>query len=62
MIGWRALKAAGPAPRLGLYGFGAAAHLVAQLAHSRGQECYAFVRPGRFCAGFARSLGVVAAR
>jgi propanol-preferring alcohol dehydrogenase len=60
LIGWRALKAAGLAPRLGLYGFGAAAHLVAQLAHSRGQECYAFVRPGdAAAAAFARSLGAV---
>ena len=60
LIGWRALKAAGPAARLGLYGFGAAAHLVAQLAHSRGQECYAFVRPGdAAAAAFARTLGVV---
>jgi propanol-preferring alcohol dehydrogenase len=60
LIGWRALKAAGPAPRLGLYGFGAAAHIVAQLARSRGQECYAFVRPGdAAAAAFALSLGAV---
>jgi len=60
LIGWRALKAAGPAPRLGLYGFGAAAHLVAQLAHARAQECFAFVRPGDAAAAdFARSLGAV---
>jgi len=60
LIGWRALKAAGPATRLGLYGFGAAAHLVAQLARARGQECYAFVRPGdAAAAAFARTLGAV---
>ena len=60
LIGWRALKAAGPAPRLGLYGFGAAAHIIAQLARSRGQECYAFVRPGdAAAAAFALSLGAV---
>lgn len=60
LIGWRALKAAGPAPRLGLYGFGAAAHIVAQLARARGQECYAFVRPGDAAAvAFALSLGAV---
>jgi propanol-preferring alcohol dehydrogenase len=60
LIGWRALKAAGPAPRLGLYGFGAAAHIVAQLARARGQEYHAFVRPGDdAAAAFARSLGAV---
>jgi alcohol dehydrogenase, propanol-preferring len=67
LIGWRALKAAaaagasgppGPAPRLGLYGFGAAAHIVAQVARARGQEIFAFVRPGdEPAARFARSLG-----
>ena len=46
LIGWRALKAAGAAQRLGLYGFGAAAHIVAQLARYRNQAIYAFVRPG----------------
>lgn len=46
LIGYRALKLAGPAQRLGLYGFGAAAHLVAQVARWQGQEVYAFVRPG----------------
>jgi propanol-preferring alcohol dehydrogenase len=46
LIGWRALNAAGPARRVGLYGFGAAAHIVAQVAHYRKQDIYAFVRPG----------------
>ena len=46
LIGWRALKAARSPQRLGLYGFGAAAHIVAQVAHHRNQEIYAFVRPG----------------
>ena len=46
LIGWRALKAAGSPERLGLYGFGAAAHIVAQVAQYRKQEIYAFVRPG----------------
>lgn len=60
LIGWRALQAAGPAPRLGLYGFGAAAHIVAQVAGIRGQEIHAFVRPGdQAAADFARSLGAV---
>jgi alcohol dehydrogenase, propanol-preferring len=58
LIGWRALEAAGRAGRLGLYGFGAAAHIVAQVARHRGQEFYAFVRPGdSAAAGFALSLG-----
>ena len=58
VIGWRALAAAGAARRLGLYGFGAAAHIVAQVARVRGQEIYAFVRPGDpVAADFARSLG-----
>jgi len=58
LIGWRALAAAGAAARLGLYGFGAAAHIVAQVARARGQEIYAFVRPGDSAAAeFARSLG-----
>jgi propanol-preferring alcohol dehydrogenase len=46
LIGWRSLKAAGNARRLGIYGFGAAAHIVAQVANARGQSVYAFVRPG----------------
>ena len=46
LIGYRALKAAGDARRLGLYGFGAAAHLVAQIARHQGREVYAFTRAG----------------
>jgi propanol-preferring alcohol dehydrogenase len=46
LIGWRALKAAGDGQRLGLYGFGAAAHIIIQVARQRGQDVYAFVRPG----------------
>lgn len=45
LIGWRALHAAGDARRVGLYGFGAAAHIVTQVAKSHGQEIFAFVRP-----------------
>jgi propanol-preferring alcohol dehydrogenase len=58
LIGWRALKAAGEAKRIGLYGFGAAAHILAQVAAWQGRELFAFTRPGD-CAGqaFARSLG-----
>ncbi|HTT84373.1 MAG TPA: zinc-dependent alcohol dehydrogenase family protein [Rhizomicrobium sp.] len=60
LIGWRALKAAGDAPRLGLYGFGAAAHLAVQAARHRGQEVYGFVRPGDEKAkAFALSMGAV---
>ncbi len=60
LIGWRALKAAGSAGRIGLYGFGAAAHLIAQVARGRGQEIFAFVRPGDEAAKqFARELGAV---
>jgi propanol-preferring alcohol dehydrogenase len=58
LIGWRALNAAGPCERLGIYGFGAAAHIVAQIARFRSQEVYAFVRPGDIKAeAFARALG-----
>ena len=46
LIGWRALKAAGDAPVLGLYGFGAAAHLIAQVARAQGRTVLAFTRRG----------------
>src|SRR5687767_9405114 len=46
LIGWRALKAAGDAPVLGLYGFGAAAHLMAQVARAQGRTVLAFTRAG----------------
>jgi propanol-preferring alcohol dehydrogenase len=49
---------AGPAERLGIYGFGAAAHIVAQVATWRGQQVYAFTRPGDAAAqNFARESG-----
>ncbi len=58
LIGYRSWKMAGEARRLGLYGFGAAGHLVAQLARGAGQEVFAFVRPGDAAAErFARELG-----
>jgi propanol-preferring alcohol dehydrogenase len=58
LIGYRAYRAAGDARRLGLYGFGAAAHLLAQLAVADGREVYAFTRPGDAAAqAFARTLG-----
>jgi propanol-preferring alcohol dehydrogenase len=58
LIGWRCWKAAGPALHLGLYGFGAAAHIVAQVARANGQTVYAFVRPGDAKAeAFALKMG-----
>ena len=58
LIGYRALTLAGSGRRLGLYGFGAAAHLVAQVARHQGREIYAFCRPGDASAQeFARRLG-----
>jgi propanol-preferring alcohol dehydrogenase len=60
LIGWRCLKFAGAADRLGLYGFGAAAHIVAQAAIARGQEIYAFVKTDDEQAkAFARGMGAV---
>ena len=57
-IGYRALAAAGDAVRLGLYGFGAAAHLVAQVARYEGRRVFAFTRPGDAAGqAFARDLG-----
>jgi alcohol dehydrogenase, propanol-preferring len=62
LIGYRALKlakeSAGDLKRLGIYGFGAAGHIVAQVARAQGAEIYAFTRPGDLPAqNFARSLG-----
>ena len=60
LIGHRALRAAGDGRRLGLWGFGAAAHLVIQIATAEGRECYAFTRPGDARGqAFARQLGAV---
>jgi propanol-preferring alcohol dehydrogenase len=58
LIGYRALRAAGDAERLGLYGFGAAAHLVAQLALHEGRRVFAFTRAGDDAAqSLARDVG-----
>jgi propanol-preferring alcohol dehydrogenase len=60
LIGYRALGAAGAAQRLGLYGFGAAAHIVAQIARHQGRRVFAFTRPGDTAGQqFARELGAV---
>ena len=59
LIGYRSLKMAGDAQRLGIYGFGAAAHIVAQVACWQGREVFAFTRAGDASAQqFARELGV----
>ena len=59
LIGYRAYVMAGAGRRLGLYGFGAAAHLLAQVALAQGREVYAFTRPGDLrTQRFALSLGV----
>lgn len=58
LIGYRALRMAGDAERLGLYGFGAAAHIVCQVARSQGRRVFAFTRAGDADAQqFARELG-----
>ncbi|WOJ89477.1 zinc-dependent alcohol dehydrogenase family protein [Methylocapsa polymorpha] len=58
LIGWRSLGFAGPGKNLGLYGFGAAAHIVAQAARKQGRTIYAFTRPGDAKAqAFALRLG-----
>lgn len=60
LIGHRCLRMAGEAERLGLYGFGAAAHIVAQVARHQGRSVYAFTRRGDLQAqAFARELGAV---
>jgi len=58
LIGYRSLRLAGDAERLGLYGFGASAHIVAQVARHQGRRVFAFVRRGDEAgAEFARGLG-----
>ena len=58
LIGYRALTFTGDARRLGLYGFGSAAHMICQLAVFQGREVFAFTRPGdQRTQAFARSLG-----
>jgi propanol-preferring alcohol dehydrogenase len=60
LIGWRSLGIAGDGERIGLYGFGAAAHIIAQVARWQGRSVFAFVRPGDVAGQqFALSLGAV---
>jgi alcohol dehydrogenase, propanol-preferring len=59
LIGWRSYRMAGEGAALGIYGFGAAAHILAQVAVWQGRRVYAFTRPGDAAAqAFARRLGV----
>lgn len=58
LIGYRALRFTGDATRLGLYGFGSAAHMICQVAVYQGRDVYAFTRPGdKRGQAFARTLG-----
>ncbi|MDD4934054.1 MAG: zinc-dependent alcohol dehydrogenase family protein [Methylacidiphilaceae bacterium] len=60
LIGYRSYRLAGPGEKLGFYGFGAAAHLLVQLAVAQGKEVYAFTRSGDVAAqNLARELGAV---
>jgi propanol-preferring alcohol dehydrogenase len=60
LIGWRALNIAGDGKKLGFYGVGAAAHILAQVARWQGREVYAFTRPGDAkTQAFAKSQGAV---
>jgi propanol-preferring alcohol dehydrogenase len=58
LIGWRSLQIAGDGEKLGLYGFGAAAHIITQVARWQGREVFAFTREGDDAAqAFAKTLG-----
>ena len=60
LIGYRSLAKTGDARRIGIYGFGAAAHIITQVAHFQGREIYAFTRRGDIAGQqFAKSLGAV---
>jgi propanol-preferring alcohol dehydrogenase len=58
LIGYRALRLTGDAPRVGMYGFGSSAHMISQVAVFQGREVFAFTRPGDAeTQAFARTLG-----
>src|SRR6266853_1882222 len=60
LIGYRTLRLVGEGQRIGIYGFVAAAHIIAQVARHQGRQVFAFTRPGDVAAQiFARSLGAV---
>ena len=59
LIGWRSLKLAGDGRTIGVYGFGAAGHIIAQVCRWQGRRVFAFTRPGDHAGqAFARSIGV----
>jgi len=59
LIGYRAYRMAGPGSTVGIYGFGAAAHIIAQVARHQGRDVYAFVTPGdKQAVRFAQEVGV----
>jgi propanol-preferring alcohol dehydrogenase len=58
LIGWRSLKMAGDGRTIGIYGFGAAAHIISQVCRWQGRRVFAFTRPGDVAGqAFARSMG-----
>ena len=58
LIGWRSLKSAGDGEVIGIYGFGAAAHIIAQVCRWQGRRVFAFTKPGDAAGqAFARSMG-----
>ena len=57
LIGWRSLVMAGKGKKLGLYGFGAAAHIIAQVAIWQGRSVFAFTQPGEYEAGLRAAAG-----
>lgn len=60
LIGWRSLRMAGEGRKIGLYGFGAAAHIIAQVARWQGRDVFAFTKSGDAAGqAFARSLGAL---
>ena len=60
LIGWRSLAIAGEGKKIGLYGFGAAAHIVTQVAKWQGRSVFAFTRPGDVAGqAFARRIGAM---
>jgi propanol-preferring alcohol dehydrogenase len=60
LIGYRTLRLAGEGERIGIYGFGAAAHIIAQVARFQGRQVFAFTKPGDAAAqDFARGVGAI---
>jgi propanol-preferring alcohol dehydrogenase len=60
LIGYRSFSKTGPAQKIGIYGFGAAAHIITQIATHKGRKIYAFTRPGDVKSqNFARQMGAI---